>query len=106
MQPLKGCSYTPCAQDKPGGGAACQLSGPWKDTQLSNTVKKTEAKAATAGINLPFDAIKRCITEAPGIVVVAVYGAGGGKHQAVTRETRDLEDYYLLPKTAVHLEVK
>lgn len=103
-QPPKGCSYTPCAQGKPAGGAAHQLSGPWKDTQLNNTARKAHAKAATADANLPFDAIKCSITEAPGIVIVPVYRAGGRKDQAVTRETRDLENYHLLLKPAVHLE--
>lgn len=66
-------------------------------------VKEGEEKKSAA-FNWPLDPVDCCITEAPDVIVVAVYGAGGGKHQAVTRKARDLDDHHLLPQTAVHLE--
>lgn len=58
----------------------------------------------TAPVHRPLDAVDGCVTEAADIIIVAVYRAGGGKHQAVTREIRDLEDHHFLPETAVHLQ--
>lgn len=52
----------------------------------------------------PLDAAERRVAEAPDVVIVAVQRAGGGKHQAVTRETGDFQDHHLLAETAVHLE--
>lgn len=54
--------------------------------------------------NRPLDAVGCCIAEPPHIIVVAVYWASGGKHQAVTGETRDLQNHHLLSKPTVHLE--
>lgn len=51
----------------------------------------------------PFDAVDCCVTKAPDIVIVPVYRASGGKDQAVSRETRDLQDHHILSQPAVHL---
>lgn len=61
---------------------------------------------ASPAVNAPFDAVNGGVAEAPHVVIVTVYGAGGGEHQAVTRETGDLDNHHLLPEAAIHLDVK
>lgn len=54
--------------------------------------------------NRPLDAVGCCVAEPPHIIVVAVYWASGGKHQAVPGETRDLQNHHLLSQPTVHLK--
>lgn len=112
-QPPWCCSCNPCVEGRPAGGVACRLSTPWKETKRSETAGKhrgkpemweTTGKIKSAPIHSPFDAVGRCIAEASDIIIVTVYRAGGGKHQAVTRETGDPQDHHLLPQTTVDLE--
>ena len=75
-----------------------------RGTQRKPEMWKTTGKIKSAAIHWPFDAIGRCIAEASDIIIITVYWAGGGKHQAVTRETGDPQDHHLLPQTTVDLE--
>lgn len=104
MQPPHCCFYSPCVVGRLAAAAAFQPSRPWKrgKTKCEDLKRQTgrEQPSAHSG---PFDAVDRRITEAPDIVVVAVYRASGGEHQPVSRETWDLEDHHIFPQTTVHL---
>lgn len=60
-------------------------------------------KEKSSAIARPFDAIDCRIAEASDIIIVTVYRASGGKHHAVSRETRDLQDHHIFSQTTVHL---
>lgn len=65
--------------------------------------KSLTEREKSSAIARPFDAIDCRITKASDIIIVAVYRASGGKHHAVSRETRDLQDHHIFSQTTVHL---
>lgn len=54
----------------------------------------------------PFNAITGSIAEPPDVIIIPVHWTSGGKHQSVSRETRNLDDHDFFTQTAVYLKVK
>lgn len=103
-QPPCRCSDSPCVEGRPAVGAAYLPSGPcgerrgwgrqevWPEAGQNKQNKKE--KKCTA--DWPLNAIACCVAEAPDVIVVAVHRASASKHQAVTRQTRNLQQHNLI----------